>query len=224
METRFWSPKGTLSLNHTHQLVTGLNAMHMAARYGSWQSLGLFNIMLTNLVILHYLHLLGLKAKCIWFIYFEPKKEELLLAGARSDIKTYATVQTMISTRYAIMKSSAVLILIYKLYFTLLWTDFSFIFSSDAFDNLCNVCWRSIFKIWKSRKSDSEISWKTKSKWGSHSWWDKTIFSLRLREGHLKRIEEGSNFQVNYSRSYERYRWNRWPWSYCSSLGFNNGA
>jgi len=48
--------QGTLSLNHTHQLVTGLNAMHMAARYGSWQSL-----------------------------------DELLMAGARTDIKTYVS-------------------------------------------------------------------------------------------------------------------------------------
>ena len=71
-------------MNHTHQLVTGLNAMHMAARYGSWQSLGWFETP-------GYLR--SISNRLFDSSNSNPSKDELLMAGARSDIKTYAKVR-----------------------------------------------------------------------------------------------------------------------------------
>ena len=38
------------------------------------------------------------------------------------------------------------------------------------------------------------------------------------------KVKFGVFEQVNSYRSHKRYQWNRWPWSYCSSLGFYHGS
>ena len=87
------------------------------------------------------------------------------------------------------MKSLVVFLSSNFLDYNSIWTVVSFVFPSNAIDNLRNFRRWSIFEIWKSRKSDSTPCWKEKSNWNRHHKWDETINSLRFRKGYWEWIQ-----------------------------------